>query len=101
MNSFTEREQLLDAQKRGAVLTKLYVIDPNPISDKELLVEMTADYKEYKASLLDIQRALKYLDGHGLANVQLIGKDWVANISSKGVDYSQGLGADMPGVYRG
>lgn len=101
MPSFSQREQILEARKRGAILTKLYVIDPNPISDKELLLEMQADYKEYKFNSLEIQRVLKYLAGHELTTVQFINNEWVTAISSKGVDYSQGIGDDMPGVYRG
>lgn len=101
MDDFSKKEQRLDAQKRGALLTKLYLTDPNPLSDKELLVEMTTDYPEYNFTLLDIRRALKYLDGHELAKIQLIGSDWAAMISSKGVDYSQGVGDAMQGVFRG
>jgi hypothetical protein len=89
-----------DAMRRGIVLHIFHAHSPYPVTDRAVLMECQTRYPELDFGLLDVQRIMDYLSGHGLAHAENKDRCWAGKITSTGVDYLSGIGDPMPGVNR-
>jgi hypothetical protein len=109
MKTFTDAEKKREAIRRANLLMALDYCDPMPVKDADLLGHMRENYPHDDFSMKSLRKALKYLEGHGLALVRYGKNDsfwddaastWIAGISAHGTDYISGFGPALSGVYR-
>jgi hypothetical protein len=88
------------ARMRGTVLTELKLRSPYPVTDTKLRTELNDLEPDYALTEIGLRQVIDYLAGHGLAEYQSDVGVWGVKITSQGIDYLDGYGADLPGVHR-
>jgi hypothetical protein len=98
IEDFRTKELKLEATRRGTVLIKLKQAYPNACSVQYLFDLLKRDYRDCRFNQTNIQQTLAYLAECGLVKTT---PDFQATITVQGLNYLQGLGQDIQGVWRG
>jgi hypothetical protein len=98
IEDFRTKELKLEATRRGTVLIKLKQAYPNACSVQYLFDFLKRDYRGCRFNQTNIQQTLAYLAECGLVRAT---PDFQATITVQGLNYLQGLGQDIQGVWRG
>jgi len=98
IEDFNTKEQKLQATRRGAVLIKLKQTYPTACSVQYLFEFLKTDYLDCRFTQTNIQQSIAYLAECVLVTATT---DFQATITVQGLNYLQGLGSDIEGVWRG